>query len=83
MIVQQHAYKSGTDQYIVNFDELLKRNQALENSNSTLKLSPRATGGSHLAVDYPSTMIFDENESALGIGLSSRPSKQGAYQNYY
>jgi len=56
---------SDVDHYVVNFDELLKRNQ--DYTASTSKVSPRAPG-------YPSTMIFDENEG-MGITMSQRPSK--------
>lgn len=59
--------------YGLNFEELLKRNQAAEHTHSTQKSSPRA---------YPSTMIFDENEG-MGIQMSQRPSKQSVYTNNY
>ena len=66
---------SERDHYVVNFDEILKRNNAAEYSTSTSKASPRAPL-------YPSTMIFDENDT-LGIPMSQRPSKQGVYSNNY
>jgi hypothetical protein len=66
---------SEIDHYVVNFDEILKRNNAAEYSTSTSKASPRAPL-------YPSTMIFDENDT-LGIPMSQRPSKQGVYSNNY
>lgn len=102
-IVAQHAYNSETDTHVINLEELLKKNSptALE---ASLKYSSsrHGVGGTVvrdffvlilIQIDYPSTMVFDENvskeyknisnETGIILGsLSARPSKQSIH-NYY
>jgi len=73
---ESYGYRANeAENYALNFDDLLKRNQAAEYTSSTQKSSPRVPA-------YPSTMIFDENEG-MGIQMSQRPSKQSVYTNNY